>query len=511
VNAQGAKLLGRSPGELLGRNIWDVYPEAGQAGAFEQLRQAMAGRVAVEFEEEYEPAGRSFEVRAYPAGEGMSIYFRDVTERAAARRFAALSQQLLADTGVTLSQSLDVDCTLNGFAGMLVPALGDCCILTERLESGVERQLAPAVRADMAGARLTTLQRLLADRPLGAEAVLAGRMGAVILNDSRARRRPGAEGVRALLAGTGMKAALVAPLCAQGRLMGTLTLLSDQRGRYGAAECGLAEELGRRAALALDNIRLYDTALLANRAKSDFLAIMSHELRTPLTTVMGYTDLLLGGVPAPLPAVSHRYVERVRMAAWHLLAIIEQILVYTRLDVGTEQVQRALVSAADVLHDAAALIEPVARDRGIAFTMVPVQEPIEFITDLTKLRQILLNLLSNAVRFTDEGGVSIEAARECDTVCFIIRDTGIGIAPGHLERVFEAFWQVDAADTRRSGGTGLGLSVARRLARLLGGDVTAESQPGAGTTFRVTLPLETPAPPRPLRGAERGPAEGEAK
>jgi signal transduction histidine kinase len=285
------------------------------------------------------------------------------------------------------------------------------------------------------------------------------------------------------------RAAVIVPLAAHGRVLGALSLLSTQAEReFGQADLRSAEELASRAAVAIENARLYEAAVVASRAKSDFLAVMSHELRTPLTTIMGYTDLLLAGVPRPLEDKAQVYIDRIRTAAWHLLGIIEQILIYARLEGGREQLHPQRIKIADAVRDAAALIEPVAAEKGLGFRVLP--EPDVYMeTDPNKLRQILLNLLSNSVKFTEKGEVVMEASTNQRQVTFYVRDTGIGIAPEHLQRVFDAFWQVDQSATRQVGGTGLGLSVARRLTRLLGGEVSVESVVGQGTTFRVELPL----------------------
>jgi signal transduction histidine kinase len=234
-------------------------------------------------------------------------------------------------------------------------------------------------------------------------------------------------------------------------------------------------------------VRLYESALLANQAKSDFLAVMSHELRTPLTTVMGYTDLMLSGLPEPLPETARRYAQRVRLAAWHLLAIIEQILVYTRLEVGTEAPHPERVSGMDVLQDAAGLIEPVAREKGVDFILERPAEPIVIETDATKLRQILLNLLSNAIKFTPEGGrIQVTARGERDALVLAVSDSGEGIPAEHLPHIFEKYYQV--GDRAREIGAGLGLAIAREVVEAHGGSIEAESARGQGTTFRIRLP-----------------------
>jgi signal transduction histidine kinase len=215
---------------------------------------------------------------------------------------------------------------------------------------------------------------------------------------------------------------------------------------------------------------------------------MSHELRTPLTTVMGYTDLLLAGVSTQLTQQSQTYVERIRTAAWHLLGLIEQILIYARLEVGRERVHVEKVQISRMLRDAAELIEPVASEKGLEFRILEPPEDVQVETDSTKLRQILLNLLSNAVKFTESGRVELEARLTEDGVAFMVHDTGVGIAPEHQQRVFDSFWQVDQSATRKEGGTGIGLSVSRKLARLLGGDITVSSTLQEGTTFTLILP-----------------------
>jgi signal transduction histidine kinase len=257
---------------------------------------------------------------------------------------------------------------------------------------------------------------------------------------------------------------------------------------YNRHDLALMTELARRAAFAIDNAMLYETASMANQSKSDFLAVMSHELRTPLTTVMGYTDLLLAGVPNPLTSQSQVYVGRIRSAAWHLLGLIEQILIYARLEVGREQVHVEKAPLARVLREAAELIEPVALEKGLTFGLTEPPSNATIETDVTKLRQILLNLLSNAVKFTDQGEIHLEAQVTPHDVLFFVRDTGVGILPEHQHRVFEPFWQVDQSATRKEGGTGIGLSLSRKLAGLLGGDISVQSTPEEGTVFTVKLP-----------------------
>jgi PAS domain S-box-containing protein len=225
----------------------------------------------------------------------------------------------------------------------------------------------------------------------------------------------------------------------------------------------------------------------ANKVKSQFLARMSHELRTPLTAIIGYAELLASGMGS-LTEVQRRQLERIDLAARHLLRIIEEILSFSRIEAGRETVHLEKTNLVDLVREAVALIEPLAKEKGLEVHM-DGPNGISLDTDPGKVRQIVLNLLSNAVRFTDSGGVEVEAAEEASWAVLRVRDTGVGVPAEQLERIFEPFRQAEHRGARRAGGTGLGLSVTRHLARLLGGDVLIESAPGQGSTFTVRLPL----------------------
>jgi len=227
----------------------------------------------------------------------------------------------------------------------------------------------------------------------------------------------------------------------------------------------------------------------ANGAKGDFLAVMSHELRTPLSAIMGYQELLADGITGPVNEQQAQQLGRIKASARHLLSLIDEILTFTRIDAGREEVNIERVSLTSLLEPAAELVESMARARGLHIeVMLPPQEVIVE-TDAVKVRQMIVNLLSNAVKFTDRGRIILSGDQKGDQLVITTEDTGIGINQDHIERIFEPFWQVEQKATRRAGGTGLGLTVTRRLALLLGGDVTVKSVPGEGTTFTICLPL----------------------
>jgi signal transduction histidine kinase len=230
----------------------------------------------------------------------------------------------------------------------------------------------------------------------------------------------------------------------------------------------------------------------ANNSKTDFLAVMSHELRTPLTAIMGYEELLSDGITGPVTELQRQQLGRINASAHHLLGLIDEILTFARVDIGRERVRWESMSVNHTLSDAAALVEPMANAKNLHLVVNLMSEDQSIQTDGTKLRQMLVNLLSNGIKFTEKGGVQLGCAVSDGVLEVSIADTGVGIAAENIEYVFEPFWQAEQTATRKTGGTGLGLSVTRKLARLLGGDVTVASRMGAGTTFLLTLPMKAP-------------------
>ena len=251
-----------------------------------------------------------------------------------------------------------------------------------------------------------------------------------------------------------------------------------------------ARAAAERARIEAETARI--EAERANTIKTDFLAVMSHELRTPLTAIMGYEELLSDGITGPVTDLQRQQLGRINASAHHLLGLIDEILTFARVDIGREKINIETISVNTMIREAAALVEPMAAGKEIRFVVVELLEDRTMETDRTKLKQMLVNLLSNAIKFTDEGEVRLTAAIRTSVMELCVSDTGIGIEPANVEVVFEPFWQVEQGATRKSGGTGLGLSVTRKLARLLGGDVTVKTGVGMGSTFTLILPLVAP-------------------
>jgi PAS domain S-box-containing protein len=299
----------------------------------------------------------------------------------------------------------------------------------------------------------------------------------------------------------GLEAGLVAPLVIDGRNLGVLTFSYAAEHAWANEELALTAALAQQCAQALERAQLYASehaaraaAEEANRTKSDFLNVMSHELRTPLNSVLGYADLLLMEVKGSLTESQKLPVERIRASALHQLSLVEEILGYARLEAGSEHLRLTAVDVGQLVRDVAEFIGPEASRRSIAITVDLAQDAeLKLISDPCKLRQILLNLAANGMKFTRAGSVRLAAAWDADGwLCVHVQDTGPGIPQEDLPRIWEPFTQLDSSATREFGGAGLGLAIVRRLVEFVGGRITVDSALGQGSTFTVRLPKKPP-------------------
>jgi signal transduction histidine kinase len=424
--------------------------------------------------------------------------FRLIREQAAraAAEEAGRRNAFLASASEILHSSLDYESTLRSLAQLMVPEFAEWCFVDLVEEGGGFRRVAVAHADPAASALARALERVYEHRE-------DARIGvARVIRTGRPEFSPavGRESLDDLthdpqharhLRELNVVSYLSVPLEARGRILGALTLVSTTPGhRFEEEDLGFHGDLARRAAVAVDNARLYREVQEANRAKADFLAVMSHELRTPLNAVLGYSDLLTLGIPRSIPDEAREQVERIALSARHLLELIDEILTHSRLETGREEVRIQSVQVGDVVAGVTTLIEPLAQERGLDFEVSLTGGDSNVRTDGAKVRQILLNLLSNAVKYTDEGEVRLAVEVLPAVLRIEVRDTGIGISRRHHRRVFEPFWQVEQSNTRRGQGTGLGLAIVHDLVRLMGGELHLDSEPGRGTTFTIELPLQ---------------------
>ena len=313
---------------------------------------------------------------------------------------------------------------------------------------------------------------------------------------------------RAVCRRIGVRSMLVVPLHHRSRVVGVLKVLSPEpnvfseedeqtlqlmAGLIGAAlshaEAFEAERtmLAERTAALAAMAEAKATAEEANRLKSAFLSTMSHELRTPMNAIMGYAHLLLDGLDGPLTPTQEGDVRQIADGADRLLVLLNDVLDLSRIEAGRLELLPEEVAVAEVVRQVCADVTPLAAAKGITLD-VGLQPGLVATADPQRLRQTLLNLVGNAVKFTDAGRVTIHGRADGAWVVLAVADTGIGIAPEALERVFDEFRQADAGTTRRYGGTGLGLAIVRKLVELQGGTVEVASEVGVGSTFTLRLP-----------------------
>lgn len=477
--------------------------------------------------------------------EATETFLRTIGEQCAqalerARLYDARDRQaerggFLAEASRLLSSSLDYEATLASLAEAAVPTLCDWCAV-DIVEEPTVRQWPPSVtRLAVAHADpvkqalgLSLEQRFPTDWNSHGGTPAAIRDAATqfipFLTDdmlSRAARSP--EHLAALKE-LGFSSVIMVPLQARDLILGVLTLVMGESGRrYDREDVALAEDLAGRAATAIDNARLFREAhnarmlaeeataraASASRAKSNFLATMSHEIRTPINAVLGYSELLALELAGPLTDEQSAQIARIRVSTVHLLTLVNEVLDLAKIESGTLRVDVGEVLAGDTMNAALSLLAPQAIAKGVTIsercTGACEARDARYIGDPDRVRQILTNLIANAVKFTNAGGsvaVSCElpdgavhdgAGRPGEGfVAFRVRDTGIGIAADQLDHIFEAFVQAETNSrspyTREQAGTGLGLAISQQLAHRMGGRIMVESEPGAGSEFTLLMP-----------------------
>jgi signal transduction histidine kinase len=303
--------------------------------------------------------------------------------------------------------------------------------------------------------------------------------------------------VHQLILEAGYRALLVVPLIGPEGVVGGLVVRRREPGEFPKETTDLLQTFATQSVLAIQNARLFREIEeksrqleVASQHKSQFLANMSHELRTPLNAILGYTELILDDIYGETPSKMREVLDRVQRNGKHLLGLINDVLDLSKIEAGQLALSVSDYSIKNVVHSVFAAVESLATEKKLALKVDLPPDLPEAHGDERRLTQVLLNLVGNAIKFTDTGEVSIKAAAANGSYTLSVRDTGPGIAPADQGKIFEEFQQADSSATKKKGGTGLGLSIARRIIEMHGGKIWVESSVGNGATFSFTVPIK---------------------
>lgn len=411
-----------------------------------------------------------------------------------ARRF-----RVLAEASKQLTAETDVSAMCHGVAKAIVKFAADYCeILTAesgelKTQARVTREPRQAAFVDalrkrhnlVIGAPDNLIQRAIATRTPQVSPSVSP------ISEEIARR----ELLAAIRAG-GPRNAIVLPIVSHNESLGAIVAMGTSPSpQFSVEDIGVMMEIATRTGLAIVNSRLFTQVERANKEKADFLAVLSHELRTPLTAVIGYAELLSVGVPDPLPETARQHVDRIRSCSWHQLGVVEQIIKYARAESGADETIYSKIDVRTLVNETQEIVSQMPHQKDVLLNIDIPTGSFVLHSDAGKLRQILVNLVTNAFKFTDEGAVSIIVRHNDDNAYFTVADTGIGIAPEEVPRVFDPFWRARKYEDFRRSGMGLGLAVSNKLARSLKGELSVQSQVGVGTMFTLRVPIQPPAVP----------------
>jgi signal transduction histidine kinase len=482
-------LLAVLAGMLLARNL--VAPiKTLQAGARQLETSNFGHRIDVRTADEIEELAHQFNRMADQIQESYERLEQKVAERT--RDLAKSNRELkaLEEIGRAVASSLDmkaVMATIVTRAVALSHADAGAIYRYEPSRGVVEIAESQGLDASFLDAAQATRMRLDGS-PLGSS--LKKRKVVLVPDLSKETRFPH----RANMLAAGFNAVLVVPLVGQDEVLGALVLLRRKTGDFSATD--FMQTFADQSVLALNNARLFHEVeqkgrdlSAASEHKSQFLANMSHELRTPLNAVLGYSELLADGLYGDMPDKSREVLERIQVNGKHLLGLINDVLDISKIEAGQLTLALEDYSLAAVVQSVVSATESLARTKGIEVkTDIPENLPVGR-GDERRLTQVLLNLVSNALKFTDVGSVGVCVKVVENEFKIAVKDTGPGIASEDQKKIFEEFQQVDNSSTRKKGGTGLGLSISRRLVDLHGGRIDLDSTPGLGSTFSITLPI----------------------
>ena len=495
VNQAQERLTRTRREDTLGRRFWDVFPAAADPeGKFwQEYHRVLRDRVSVRFEAYYAPLNLWTDVSAYPSRDGgIAVFFRDITAR---RRVEAIRNFFL-EAGTLLSESLDVATPLQHLARLVVRYLADYCIVDLVDEEGQLRRVQAVARDD---AKQELMRQTLPYSPRngsGSPVQQAFERGEITVVpeigpewlDASARD----ETHRAVLDALGPRSAVLVPLEARGRKLGIINIVWAQPGRALPEDVEVARAVAERASVAIDNVRLYQHAQEAIRARDQLWGVARHELRTPLSSLglqLQLAERLAQQQPGGEDAISRVLpkIQAARRQVERLSNLISELLDTTRAQAGRLELKCEEVDLPALVRE---LAERHRQEAAHAGSTLHVSAPARLTGywDRSRLEQVVVNLLTNAIKYGEGKSIHV-SVKQLDTAaaCLEVRDEGMGIEPESLERIFQPFERTREA--RKRGGLGLGLFIVRQLVEAHGGTIQVDSRPGRGSTFTVELPL----------------------
>ncbi|MBD2770807.1 response regulator [Iningainema tapete] len=513
VNQKSEQILLKKQAELLGKNIWEEYPEMAGSVFEQKYHEAATTKLPVQFEAFCPHLDIWLEVRVYPRTDGLTIYSHDISERKltelekqqflareqAARAEAEAQERrstFLAEASRLLASSLDYRTTLTSVASIAVPTFADWCFvdIVENNLTVFNEPIIVATNPEKEALIRELRQRYPppTDADFGAPKVLRTGQPEIATEIPESLVLSIAQDDRhlSLMRQLNAQSYMIVPLITNKRKLGTIAFVSAQpERRYQKADLAMATELAQRAAIAIDNARLYREAWEANRIKDEFLAIVSHELRTPLNSILGWAKMLRQRNLNE--ATATKALETIERNAELQKKLIEDILDVSRIVQGKIRLNLCPLHLTSVIEAVVESIRPTAQAQAVQFELILDPNVGQVTGDPDRLQQVVWNLLSNAVKFTPSGGrVEIRLQKVNSMAQITVSDTGAGISAEFLPYVFERFRQADATTTRANGGLGLGLAIVRHLVEMHNGTVYATSDgEGLGTTFTVQIPI----------------------
>jgi signal transduction histidine kinase len=486
-------------GVLLARRM--VVPiRAVAAGAARVGAGEFGHRIEVRTGDEIEALADEFNRMAAQLDQSYARLEQTVEERTRDLARSVRELKALEEIGRTVASSLDLKSVLSTIvlrAVELARADGGAIYAFDKAAGAFRLAEAHGLDAGLV-AEVSALAIPLGESVMGRAAMTRQPITIADLGETPTHR------VGELALAAGFRSALVLPLVGPEAILGALVVHRRDAGDFPPGIVGLMQTFADQSVIAMHNAELFRELAdrgrqlqIANEHKSQFFANMSHELRTPLNAVLGYAELLADGLYGELPGKAVDVLERVQANGRHLLGLINDVLDLSKIEAGQLALVLDAYSMRGVVEQVVASTESLARAKGLALTTQIADDlPIGH-GDERRLTQVFLNIVGNAIKFTERGGIDIRVRAGADAFEVAVRDTGPGIAPEDRRRIFDEFQQVDNSNTRQKGGTGLGLAIARRLVEMHGGAIRLESEIGVGSEFTVVLPVRATGPGAP--------------